>query len=122
MCNTLTKSVVGFLVAAVLAVSAPAISAAGTYLVVHFVDRVNAFDTDGWTHYVRAGYHRLEVEGDGDTDLDCVVVDQFGNTLGSDTDETDYCVIAWYQSTDRQVSFRIRNLGSVYNRYEFSLW
>jgi hypothetical protein len=122
MFRTLTKSVAGFLVTAALVASAPAVSAAGQYLVLHFVDRVNAFDTDGWTHYVRAGYHRLEVEGDGDTDLDCVVVDQFGNTLGSDRDATDYCIVTWYQTTDRQVSFRIENLGRVYNRYEFRLW
>jgi hypothetical protein len=34
----------------------------------------------------------------------------------------DYCVVTWYQSTDRRVSFRIENLGSVYNRYVFRLW
>lgn len=122
MFRTLTRSVVAFVFVAALTVSAPAISAAGQYLVLNFVDTVSAFSTDGWTHYVRAGYHRLEVQGDRDTDLDCVVVDQFGNTLGSDRDETDYCIVTWHQSTDRQVSFHIENLGPVYNRYAFRLW
>jgi hypothetical protein len=105
-----------------LVASASAIHAAGRSLILRFVDRVAAFASDRWTHPIAAGYHRLEVEGTGVTDLDCFVSDRFGNLLGADTDDTDYCIVAWYQSDDLQVSFRIDNLGHVYNRYEFRLW
>jgi hypothetical protein len=86
-----------------------------------FTSAVRAHSAVEWTHFVGAGYHRLEVEGDNDTDLDCWVSDRNGNLLGSDTDGTDYCVIGWYQPTGKRLVFRIENLGGVYNRYEFRL-
>ncbi|MGH9371598.1 MAG: hypothetical protein ACRD15_08725 [Vicinamibacterales bacterium] len=95
-------------------------TAQGRFLL-HFTDVVEANDAVGWTHYVRAGYHRLEVEGDGDTDLDCWVFGRAGNLMGSDTDGTDYCIVTWYQSRGEQLEFRIANLGNVYNRYVFRL-
>ena len=117
------RKLAGFVfVVLLLVASASASSAAGRGMLLRFVDRVAAFGSDRWVHAVEAGYHRLEVEGDGDTDLDCFVRDRSGGLLGSDTDGTDYCIVTWYQSSDMQVSFRIDNLGRVYNRYEFRLW
>jgi hypothetical protein len=122
MFRTFTKIVAGFLVVVTLILAAPGLTVAGQSPRFQFVDRVSAFDTDQWTRFVRAGYHRLEIEGDGDTDLDCFVIDNSGRTLGSDTDRTDYCIVTWNQETDQRVSVRIRNLGRVYNEYEFRLW
>lgn len=122
MVSTLKKVGVGFLVFSALSLVTPALTAAGQSLLVRVVDRVLAFETDRWTQFVPAGSHRLEVEGDGDTDLDCFVVDSRGRVLGSDTDSTDYCVVTWYQYTGQRVSVRIENLGRVYNQYELRLW
>ena len=120
MFRTITKIVGGFLVAVAL-LGVPAITA-GQSLLARFTDQVSAFHADRWTRFVSPGYHQLEVEGDGDTDLDCYVENSAGQVLGSDTDSTDYCIVRWYQSRGHQVSFRIENLGDVYNRYEFRLW
>lgn len=111
------------LVAAVIsgAVLTAGITAAAQ-AILRFTDTVAAFGTDRWIHFLDAGYHRLEVQGDNDTDLDCWVSDLQGNLLGSDTDETDYCIIRWYQPRGKRLNFRIDNLGGVYNRYEFRLY
>jgi hypothetical protein len=121
MFRTFIKVGAGFLVTVVLFLFAPTLIA-GQRLLVEFVDRVSAFDTDRWTRYIRDGHHGLEVEGDGDTDLDCFVEDMSGRRLGSDTDLTDHCIVTWHQSEGQRVSFRIKNLGDVYNEYEFRLW
>jgi hypothetical protein len=117
--TTRRSAAVAALVTAVIAVFALEAAAQGWFL--RFVDRAEAFGTDAWTQYVPAGRHRLEIEGDGDTDLDCFVFDSSGRLLGADDDATDYCIVTWYQSRGARLDFRIENLGRVYNRYEFRL-
>ncbi|MGH8636154.1 MAG: hypothetical protein ACREUZ_03370 [Burkholderiales bacterium] len=120
MFRTLRQSaaivVVALVVSGVFAFEA---AAQGWFL--RFMERAEAFSSDRWSQYVSAGYHRLEVEGDGDTDLDCFVFDSAGNLLGADRDGTDYCIVTWYQTRGDRLVFRISNLGDVYNRYEFRL-
>lgn len=41
------------------------------------------------------GFKVAVVEGNGKTDLDVYIYDEMGNLVGSDTDQTDTCVIAW---------------------------
>jgi hypothetical protein len=120
MFTTLRKSVVVLAIAGVT-VAAVAFDATAQGLLLRFTDTVRAYGTDEWTHFVEAGYHRLEVEGDRDTDLDCWIYDRNGNLIGSDTDRTDFCIIRWYQARGTRLDFRIENLGGVYNRYEFRL-
>jgi hypothetical protein len=84
-------------------------------------DRVLAFDTDVWTLWAPAGSSRVEVDGDGDTDLDCFVYDRFGRLLGYDDDLTDFCIVSFRQGTSGNVRLEIKNLGGVYNEYELRL-
>jgi hypothetical protein len=80
-------------------------------------DRVERFSTDTWRVWAAAGETRVMVNGDGDTDLDCSVYDRFGNLLGSDTDDTDLCIVDFDNPTSGNLTIRIQNLGGVYNRY-----
>jgi len=112
--TTLVKKgiVTGVLVAMVGMAAGPAFA----QVVFRQVSRVEAFDTDFWR--VQAGHSfRVVVAGDGDTDLDLYVYDAVtGQLLGSDDDDTDYCVVRGYSSSGRLV-IRITNRGSVWNRY-----
>lgn len=58
---------------------------------------------------------RLIVSGDGDTDLDLYVYDEYGNLADSDIDNTDYCVTEWTPRRNGQFKIVIKNRGSVYN-------
>jgi hypothetical protein len=121
MFRTLLKLAAAFVLLA-LTIAAPAIGAQSRSLLLDFGDRVEALDSDRWTHFTQAGYRVLEVTGDTDTDLDCFVKDRYGNTLGQDIDLTDHCVVAWNQRRGDQIEIRIDNLGDVYNRYRLRLW
>ena len=119
MFTAFRKSVAVAVVAATVAFVA--FDASAQALLLNFRDAVRAHDTDVWTHFVGAGYHRLEVIGDTDTDLDCWVTDGNGTVLGSDLDSTDHCIIRWYQPHGSRLTFRIENLGGIFNRYHFVL-
>jgi len=81
-------------------------------------DRVNGNSTDTWTIRFRGGEPAyVVVSGDGDTDLDLYVYDENGNLITSDTDGTDDCVVSFYPRWTGTFYIRIKNLGSVYNRY-----
>ncbi len=58
---------------------------------------------------------RLIVSGDGDTDLDIYVYDEYGNLADSDSDNTDYCVAEWTPRRNGQFKIVIKNRGRVYN-------
>lgn len=59
----------------------------------------------------------VEVEGDGDTDLDCFIKNRRGEVLASDTDGTDYCVLALTPPETGHYTLEVRNLGTLYNAY-----
>jgi hypothetical protein len=76
---------------------------------------VRAFDTNRHSLYVGRSEAFVMVRGDGDTDLDCWLYNPQGRLVASDTDGTDFCVLAAPDvGTHRLV---IRNLGEVYNDY-----
>ena len=85
--------------------------------------RVEAFSTDVYRVDLHGDeYTEIEVRGDGDTDLDLFVYDQYGNLIVSDTDYGDYCsvwVLPYRASTWR---IEIVNLGNVYNEYTIEVY
>jgi hypothetical protein len=118
---TAVRKPLAVLVLAAAAVAVVALNAGAQTLIAYFTSSVPARSVDEWTRFVAPGFHRLEVIGDGDTDLDCYVYDRFGTLIGADTDRTDHCIIDWAQGTSSHLLFRIENLGTVYNRYQFRL-
>ncbi len=113
--TAMRRVTVGLLMVAVLAAGQTA-SAQGAR-----VSRVATFQADSWSVWVSAGWHRVVVDGDGDTDLDLYVTDTAGNRLAVDDDETDYCVGRFYMRSAGYIQIRIRNLGDVYNEYQISV-
>ena len=83
--------------------------------------RVNARATDVYTISFR-GWEtaRITVAGDGDTDLDLYVYDEFGNLIAKDDDNTDYCVVSWTPRFTGPFTVRVVNRGGVYNQYRLT--
>lgn len=114
--NTLSRRSLRLPIALAMLVASVVAAGATTYSA-RRTSRVEAFDTDVWT--VWAGRSaRVEVEGDGDTDLDCYVYDLRGQLLGYDDDRTDFCIVDLDRAVSGNVKVHIKNLGTVYNRYE----
>jgi hypothetical protein len=63
---------------------------------------------------------RVRIQGDGDTDLDLYVYDEFGNLIDYDTRYSDYGVVVWEPRWTGSFTIRVVNLGDVYNRY--TIW
>jgi len=85
-------------------------------------DAVLARHIDTYTVTLRAGETtRIQVSGDGDTDLDLFVYDQNGNLIASDTDYTDDCVVTVTPRWTGVFYVRIVNRGSVYNQYTLQM-
>ena len=84
--------------------------------------RVEAHATD---RFVVACYGRevtrVEVGGDGDTDLDLYVYDENGNLITSDTDLTDHCIVSFTPRWTGTFTIRVVNRGSVYNNYRIAV-
>lgn len=59
----------------------------------------------------------IAVTGDGDTDLDLYVYDEFGNFVGSDTGVTDSGYLSWTPRWTGNFRVEVRNEGQVYNQY-----
>lgn len=114
--TTLKKMTAGLVAVAMLAVATPVAAQQGTV-----VARVQAYQTVETTVWLSAGWHRVTVDGDGDTDLDLYVSDVFGNTLAVDDDYTDYCIGNFYLPSGRFVRIQIRNLGGVWNEYALTV-
>lgn len=119
MAHNKTRVVGGFILAAFVATlcaTAEGRAASGQ------ISRVEAFDTDIWTIWTTSGSNQVVVDGDGDTDLDCYVYDLSGQLLGKDDDATDYCIVDFYRRRSGNVKVHIVNLGTVWNRYELSVF
>jgi hypothetical protein len=85
---------------------------------IRHVDRVNARTTDIYKIRFNGGeIAQVGIIGDGDTDLDLFVIDEFGNEVGRDDDRTDKCIVQWTPKWTGVFTVRIRNLGGVYNQY-----
>lgn len=81
------------------------------------VDIVAAFQTDVYNlKFYGKQIARILVNGDGDSDLDCVVLDGGGHVVDSDTDSTDACVLNWTPAWTGPFTLKIVNHGGA-NRY-----
>jgi hypothetical protein len=83
----------------------------GTYEV--FANCYNLFDVKFFANE-RA---TVVVSGDGDTDLDLFVYDEYGNLIGKDDDYSDDCVVNFNPRWTGKFTIKILNRGNVYNRY-----
>lgn len=57
------------------------------------------------------------VSGDGDTDLDLYVYDEFGNEVASDNDWTDQCLVSWTPIWTGKFTIKVVNRGGRANLY-----
>jgi hypothetical protein len=57
------------------------------------------------------------VIGDGDTDLDVKVYDEWGRLVAQDLSYSDRCYCDWYPSRRGTYRIVVENLGNVWNRY-----
>ena len=84
-------------------------------------DAVRANTTDIWTIKFRGGeIAYVAVSGDGDTDLDLYIYDQYGNLITKDDDYTDTCLCTWTPRRTATYKIKIVNRGDVYNAYSLS--
>ncbi len=60
---------------------------------------------------------KILVTGDGDTDLDCYLMDENDNVVAHDTDTTDTCLLTMTPKWTGSFHVEVRNMGGVYNRY-----
>lgn len=83
---------------------------------------VKAHSTDVYKVQFRGGETAIVVvSGDGDTDLDLMVYNPSGDLVASDTDSTDDCVVSWTPSRTQTYTIKVKNYGSVYNRYRMAV-
>jgi len=79
---------------------------------------VEAYSTDVyWLEFYGGELASIAVYGDGDTDLDLYVYDQWGNLICTDADYTDvmFCNFVPYRTGEYRVE--IQNLGRIWNEY-----
>lgn len=50
-------------------------------------------DMNRHTLFLKGDFTRIQVIGDGDTDLDCFLFDSEANLVGKDDDSTDHCLL-----------------------------
>ena len=67
--------------------------------------------------YVGGQNAHFAIQGDGDTDIDCTVTNEYGQTVGGNYDLSDTCHFDWYVPYTQTYTFRFDNLGGVWNRY-----
>jgi hypothetical protein len=83
----------------------------------HF-DRLEALRTHVYNISFRGdAFAEIAVSGDGDTDLDLYVYDEFGHLVASDVDATDDCYVSWTPVFTGSFRVEVRNEGYVYNEY-----
>ena len=81
-------------------------------------DTVRAHGTDVYEIQFAGGrLAEVLLSGDGDTDLDLFVYDEYGNEVCSDVsfDDQEYC--SWRPRWTGFFTIEIENLGGVYNVY-----
>jgi len=81
-------------------------------------ESVNASSSDYYNVRFNGGeVAMVVVSGDGDTDLDLYIYDQYGHLVTKDTDLSDDCVVRWVPEWTQTYKIKVKNLGSVYNSY-----
>jgi hypothetical protein len=112
------KASVGFAALLALALAARVAQADPVEGPASKADVVDAYTTNVYHESFFGGeLARVRVIGDGDTDLDVYVLDEFGNVIASDTGYTDTCEVVWLPRWTGPFTIRVVNLGAVYNRY-----
>jgi hypothetical protein len=82
------------------------------------VTHVNAYSSDSYVVSFYGGESaQVLLEGDGDTDVDLYVYDQYGNLVARDCDGSDLCIVQWTPRWTGPFLIKVVNRGSVYNRY-----
>lgn len=83
-----------------------------------YTTNVNERGLDGWTIYFYPGDNaEVTVSGDGDTDLDCTVLDQSNETMLVDNRNDPDCNLEWYTRYGGYFTIGVLNRGRVYNHY-----
>lgn len=78
--------------------------------------RIDAYSSRTFRFTLRGDeYTRIDVRGDGDTDLDCWLYDENGNEVDSDLDYTDWCILEVRPRWTGAFRLRVSNLGRVWN-------
>lgn len=81
---------------------------------------VNAHSSDTYRITYNGGeLAEILIVGDGDTDLDLYVYDKDGNQVCKDIDTTDTMYCSWTPRRTGKFRIKIKNLGDVYNAYDF---
>lgn len=84
------------------------------------ITKVNGAFTDVYEITFTGGeIAEIAIGGDGDTDLDLLVYDEFNNYVASDTSSTDNAYVAWTPRWTGKFRVEVRNLGVVHNQYVF---
>jgi len=82
------------------------------------VSKVSASTTDVYNIEFRGGeLAEVAISGDGDTDVDLYVYDEYGNYIGSDTGSTDTAYVSWTPRWTGNFRIEVKNNGYVYNQY-----
>jgi hypothetical protein len=63
---------------------------------------------------------RVRVSGDGSTNLDLYIYDEYGRLIASDSDYSDECVVGWIPCCTATYTIQVVNRGLLWNDYE--LW
>jgi len=63
----------------------------------------------------------VNVLGDGDTNLDLVVLDSQGHRVGVDARPTDRCTVRWPPRAREPYTVKIYNRGGVPNRFQLRI-
>jgi hypothetical protein len=84
---------------------------------------VDAYSTVYYNEYFIAGeVTRVDLRGDGDTDLDLFVYDENGNLIASGTGYSDVESVALIPDWTGRFRVEVKNLGSVYNQYRIDMF
>jgi hypothetical protein len=87
---------------------------------VRHIDRVQALAIDVYEDVVFAEHEEAAIylEGDGDTDLDLLVIDELGIEICRDTGYSDRALCRWTPRWTGPFRIEIHNLGNVWNQYQ----
>lgn len=82
------------------------------------VDYVPAHSTNTyhWT-FVGRELEVLAVSGDGDSDLDLYVYDEYGHLVGKDDDDSDDCLVVFTPRWTGTFTIKVVNRGGYGNKY-----
>ena len=82
------------------------------------VETVRALSSDRYSITFQGNQlAQVYVSGDGTTDLDLYIYDQYGNLIDYDDDWGDECLVRWIPRVTGTFTIVVKNLGRVYNRY-----